>query len=459
MAVTAAQAVGKHIIVSHIARHIAAGCLVECNIECQHLSHLLAAAESYSLHHSSLLHLERFFIQLRLCHRVGTIGGVTYFHIGAYARHFHLYLAVTHRCQLMVNVVHRACIFDTHCLQMWQHGIGTMQKSLPVLLATAAPSHLGCGKQAREKLVVHIGFRAAKFCPHRGLHSHQQVGILRFPILANRFVFIHIFKRDVPKISIRFEPLRSLVTNEIQHPCRSHDELVALCGSLGGSLAETAPAVNHHPLGQLMVGEFIPTHRYLALAAHVVAHALHEIALHVFEIIDMFGFHASLASRANPPIGLDSLVAAKVHILRREKSHHLIKHILQECKHAVVACAIYDLRIFAAPAGQHCDRLIDHRAGQLGISGKRRRRVGGHLNLGDNLDLPVGGVCHYLANVALRVKSAFIWYFARTLVGSSREHLVAVHAPCTHLHELGIAFYFDAPTCVIDKVQVQLIDF
>lgn len=127
---------------------------------------------------------------------------------------------------------------------------------------------------------------------------------------------------------------------------------------------------------------------------------LHEIALQlVFVFEPLFG-DPFLTNRTLLPARFRALVTAYVNILRREKRDHLVEHALHELKDPVVPGA--ENVVEDAPCRRHGIPLSA--ASQSGIGGQRGQRVSRHLDLGNDIDVAVGGITEHFAHVVRRVE-------------------------------------------------------
>ena len=137
-----------------------------------------------------------------------------------------------------------------------------------------------------------------------------------------------------------------------------------------------------------------------------------------------------------------------MHDLRREQRHHFIENIVQE---------LLDLRVghvvqiaydgFPFPAARGADPRI-------GID--RSGSVPRHLDLGNHLDPPVVGILHDVADLVLRIISAF----REQLVPLFRRNVHVVEiAFRTEFGQLRIFFDLDTPPLIVYQMPMERIHF
>ena len=159
---------------------------------------------------------------------------------------------------------------------------------------------------------------------------------------------------------------------------------------------------------------------------------------------------ACLTLRTLLPLGLRTLVAAYMYVLRREESHNLFQHVVDEFHCLVVAGAEHVVR--HAP---HLPNLVRTAgATQFWISRKGSLHVSRQVDLGHNRDVAVGSILHDVANLLLCVEAS-----VRLAVILAR--VVADDGLCalrTNLGEQRILLYLDAPALVVGEVPVEAVD-
>ena len=111
---------------------------------------------------------------------------------------------------------------------------------------------------------------------------------------------------------------------------------------------------------------------------------------------------ASLTLGALLPLGLRTLVATDVDILRREELCDFLQHIVNECKGLVVAGAEHVVR--HAPLLPHLVRTAG--ASHVWVSGKSSLHVAGQINLRNDGNIAVCGILDDVANLLLGVETA-----------------------------------------------------
>ena len=177
--------------------------------------------------------------------------------------------------------------------------------------------------------------------------------------------------------------------------------------------------------------------------------------MQLFDVVKALPLHLLLTEGTGSPVRLLCLVAAQVDILGGEDVHHLVEDVLQETVHTLVAGAIDDAGILATDAWQYTDEAVTHHgAGHLGIGSDGCHAVGRHLYLGDDVDMPLLGIRHDVAQVALGVEAADGCRLALVWVLTILEVGVALHAPCSNGGEPRILLDLYAPSVVVGEVQV-----
>ena len=86
--------------------------------------------------------------------------------------------------------------------------------------------------------------------------------------------------------------------------------------------------------------------------------------------------------------------------------------------------------------------------------------MAGEVYLGDDLDIALGGILHYLGNLFLGVESTVGGLFARTCRVLVTPGLVgAVYVPRAYVVELGVTVNFDAPALVVGQMPMESVEF
>ena len=174
----------------------------------------------------------------------------------------------------------------------------------------------------------------------------------------------------------------------------------------------------------------------------------HKPALKLFFVLETQFFHARLALRAVLPANLGRFVAADVEISAGEELNHLAEHIKDELQRIVVSGAediIKDALLRADLEGLAL-------AGELGIGGEHGERVAGHIELGDNFNIVVVGICDYFADLILCEISGI--FLCEMVLAEIRA--AAAGADCD---ELGVAVNFNAPALVVGQMPVHGVHF
>src|ERR1022692_1107801 len=154
-----------------------------------------------------------------------------------------------------------------------------------------------------------------------------------------------------------------------------------------GFPAAALPIHEDRVLSDAALGNFGPTDHRVVLGVNELFDPLDEIALQFLLVLQSFLFHARLAQRAKPPVSLVHLVTANVNLLAGKQPEYFAQDTLQKLKALVLARAI-DTAVTAGPA---VGRVGFAAATELRVGGQRRRGMAGHLDLGNDGDIPRRG--------------------------------------------------------------------
>ena len=80
-----------------------------------------------------------------------------------------------------------------------------------------------------------------------------------------------------------------------------------------------------------------------------------------------------------------------------------------------------------------------------------------HFYFRNYLHLAIGGISHNLTDIIFCIISTHRSKFSLLLATAVRKRFVTLYPPCSHLSKQRIFFYFQTPSGVIDKMQVQLV--
>ena len=127
----------------------------------------------------------------------------------------------------------------------------------------------------------------------------------------------------------------------------------------------------------------------------------------------------------------------------------MVEHILDEGVHLLVPCTEnvgIDTPILARLVRTAC-------AAQLGIRSQGCHHVAGHVDLGHNRDVSLGGIFHDVANLIVGVVAA-VGRAVLNLRVMSEHGLRALRA---HLRQLRIAGHAEAPALIVGDVPVETV--
>lgn len=179
-------------------------------------------------------------------------------------------------------------------------------------------------------------------------------------------------------------------------------------------------------------------------------HPLHEAVLEPVGIVHPLAGHQRLAVRAAFPLRHVHLVAAHVHVFRREKVADLAEDILQQ---GVVLLAGHAPGRSVVVSGR--ERGVGREAAaDLGMERGDGPAVAREVDLGDHLDVAHRGVADDLPHLVLRVVAAV--FFVEFAVYGPDGRIAA--AESAHLGQLRVRLDLDAPPLVVHQVDVQLVD-
>ena len=232
-----------------------------------------------------------------------------------------------------------------------------------------------------------------------------------------------------------------------------------LLRSFQGRLSVIPPAEDHSSFRNVTVGDFVPAHHYASLAPQIFIHLIHEPALEFLFIVKILLVYPFLAVRTFLPMGLPRLVSAKMYVFRREKSAHLVHHILKKGKHIIVSRTIYYIGLISAKSGEHAYIFIHHRTSILGIGSKGGIGMCRHIYLRYHIYLSVCRIGHNLTDIILSVVAADRSGLPPDRVLPVRERsLTSVCPPCPYRGQAGIFPDLEAPPVVVRKVEVEVVE-
>ena len=251
-----------------------------------------------------------------------------------------------------------------------------------------------------------------------------------------------------------------MITNEVQHTCRSHHKTMSLSGCFQCSLPVSLPAKDNGTIGNLGICQFIPAHNFTPFALHIIAHTRHEVALQVLFILQSFFLHTRLTQRAHFPMGFTGFVTTQMNVFGRKQRNYLINYILQKSKDTVIAGTVNDIRMISSQSGKHTDEFIHYRTSQQRISSQRCIAVCRHLYFGNHLYPACSRISNNLTNIILSIEALFYCRFTLTLVTAFGEKFTrALHPACSYFCQQRIFLYLDTPAIIIHQMQMQRIQF
>ena len=149
--------------------------------------------------------------------------------------------------------------------------------------------------------------------------------------------------------------------------------------------------------GQAPFQDLVPADDALSVFVGKTFHPPDHVALQRFHALQALGFHPGLAVRAAFPVSLAGFVSADVDILAGEQVKHLQEHLLEEFVGAFLAGTEFPL---VGPVG------LRQRAGQVRISGPGLVIVPGHLDFGNDVDVPLGRKGQDLGDILFGIVAA-----------------------------------------------------
>ena len=396
------------------------------------------------------LHSHRLGVDGRMAVRIRAVGGVanggSLYRRRQFEAHLVAHLGNFHDFGLRHAVVAAFVVQSGILLAQ------TLLEALPTASGIAAPTQFGHSQQARETEIFGIIFRTVfvewrQFLQYGAVYKlvapeaalHAQYGRCRRIVVDGHRVAL--LERDGrhPGGSLYFA--RSLAFGEVEIEVGGRREYCFVSGVAGfDGVGHFVPYHSHHRLAHLAAHYyFFPSHHGFAFGFHHIRHHIGEIALKVGCLLDAFTLHHFAAKRAFVPAVVDGFIAADIDVLRREQVYSLFEHIGEEF-----------IRRFLAHAQQVAtDKVLTGhfvllaRARQPRISHHCREHVGGEFNLGDNLHIAHCGIGYDFAYIVLRIVAT--------------EAILVLACPSTHLGEARIFLYFEAPTGVVDEVELQLV--
>mmetsp|Transcript_60632 Transcript_60632/g.179779 ORF Transcript_60632/g.179779 Transcript_60632/m.179779 type:complete len:341 (-) Transcript_60632:395-1417(-) len=197
---------------------------------------------------------------------------------------------------------------------------------------------------------------------------------------------------------------------------------------------------------------FVPPDQRPAVRVQKGLDAPDEVALQFSLVGQAVLLDARLASVAPLPPGLATFVPPDVNIFAWEQAHDLRQNVPEEIKGPFVPGAERLLR--DAPLLLRGVRSTPRTASQVRVRGQRRLGVPGHVDLGDDVNVPPRGVRHDFPHVVLRVVSAV----TPPVVSARIVMVVALHRlvpPGAHFGQSGVLFYFDPPPLILGEVPME----
>ena len=193
--------------------------------------------------------------------------------------------------------------------------------------------------------------------------------------------------------------------------------------------------------------------------------AFRKPGLQLILVAQAFRLYARLALLARLPRVAGAFVATDMHRLGRKHVAHEIENLAQKLDDLVVSGAIHVL-LYAPDAARHPRGGSFGEARQLGICGDGRERMPGQLYLGYDLDVPLGGIAHDLAQVGFGVVErpvAACVHLHRTPVGrhvpvDARVVRRGFWADRSELDEFRIPRHVDAPSLILGQMPMEHIE-
>src|SRR6185437_9317924 len=238
---------------------------------------------------------------------------------------------------------------------------------------------------------------------------------------------------------------------EIDEFPRSHDDVVMLFGSVYAAVF-TAPAHDGGVGGDASFEDLVPADDAFALRVEIFFDALDEVALKLIFGLQAELFHTRLAFRVVFPAFLGAFVTADMDVFAGKEGHDLVEDVFEEFENAVVAGA----KNVIEDAKGLLDMIGTARAAKPGIGRQSGGGMTRHFDLGDDGDIPVGGIFHDFFDLVLGVVTAV---FGAVIARPGEMADDGSAAPRAHLRQSWIFLYLDAPALVIGQMPVEVVHF
>jgi len=329
------------------------------------------------------------------------------------------------------------------------------QKRFEVAVSAGGPQHLGQRTGAGVSHVLQVPRVRDVLAPQLGLSAQHMLGLVGRQGCRDGFILIDPFQRQEAADGQRLRFARALVVIKIRVRRRRHDHVVA--GLRGGDPALLAPPAHDHRAGrQPAFQDLVPAHQPPAIGGQKGVDLLGKPGLQFRLVLQALRADQLLDLRAGFPLRLDRLVAPDVNIAAGKQGHHFAQHLLAELdrprprRENVLA---------DSPPRPGADfLLLVGKHTQLRVRGNRRPGMAGHLDLGHDRDVPLGGITDQLADVVLRVKATVTpaVELPRLVAVVSDQRLVA---PSADLGQPRVLLDFDPPALVVGQVHLQAVEF
>ena len=207
------------------------------------------------------------------------------------------------------------------------------------------------------------------------------------------------------------------------------------------------PAVYAALLGECPRAHRLVPHRGpLAVRSEYSGHALHEEVLQPVRIVRPETRHQCPAVGAAGPLGHFDLVAAHMDVLRGEQLAQFTQNVLQQ---RVILLAGHAPRraVIVSVGRNRVGRIV---AADFGMHRGDVAAVPREVDLGNDLDVPLGGITDQSAHLLLREVTAV--FPGPLAIYGSYGRIAA--AETSDLRQFGVRFDLDAPPFVVRKMQV-----
>ena len=219
-----------------------------------------------------------------------------------------------------------------------------------------------------------------------------------------------------------------------------------------------APAHNGSIGSQATVDNLVPADQLFPFLFQNAFHTMDKVTLQFVFVLQVFHFHASLATRAFVPKTFETFVAPDMDVFIRKQGGYFCQDLVHKLESCIFADTervfVFAVKLVADPDSRRCFHTR-----QIRIGDKCSQAMSRYVYFRDDAHVAFCSVCQHFLHVFLCVETSVGRFFSWLLWFALPPLSDTWSTPGANFRQAWQGFYLQTPSLIVGQVPVEYIHF